>query len=70
MINKRLSQIKKIDFFKEKLNDKEFIKKCLSILGFGSLMSLGGLIGFGLNGLIGGAFGLALGFVAGKLLKV
>lgn len=70
MLNKYFSEIKNINIFGFRLGDKEFLKKGLIILGFGSLMSAGGFLGYAVNGLIGGVFGLLLGFVAGKLVKI
>ncbi|MBF8263102.1 MAG: hypothetical protein HW387_767 [Parachlamydiales bacterium] len=70
MFKKYLSIIENTTIFKTKIDDKKMLLKCLRILGFGSLMSFGGLVGFALSGLIGGSFGLMLGYVAGKLLKI
>jgi hypothetical protein len=57
------------NFIKTRINDKAILMRCLRILGYGSLMSLGGLTGFAISGPIGGCFGIVLGYVAMKLLK-
>ena len=50
------------------LNSRDgWTKNLLKILGVVACIGTAGFAGFAINGLLGGSFGLVLGYVAGKL---